>query len=91
MEKDNKIIKEYKQEILHTINVYLILLFPLVAIWVLAWLHMNIHFRQYDNFWDKYVWEGFAFTPYGYAYIISIVIIEFILFLWLERTEVKNE
>jgi len=60
--------------------------FPICMAWLGAWLHINIQFEVWDSIWGHYGTVGFITTPYGFAFIITVVMIEIILWLCLERT-----
>lgn len=49
---------------------WFVFIFPIIALWVLAWLHMNI------RFYDGYCYQDFFFSGYGFAYWLSMIIIE---------------
>jgi len=60
------------------IIILLPIIFPICAVWLCAWLQVNI--ISYETNWLGFTDKvGFMQTPYGIALIITIVIIELAL------------
>ena len=56
--------------------------FPICMVWLCAWLHVNV-VSYTTNWWGDVERIGFLLTPYGFALIFTIVIIEVALIKYI--------